>query len=127
MYTTRSTEGTHMAHFAYLAILAACLGGTALLEIVLRAHVYSKPRRLFFSVFPVVVIFTLWDIYAIAHGHWTFDPRYVTGLTVIANVPLEEVCFFIAIPVCSILTLEAVRSVRGWTVGDEVAEPGESS
>ncbi len=114
-----------MAHFAYLAILVACLCGTALLELVLRARVYSKPQRLFLSAFPVVVIFTLWDIYAIGQGHWTFDPRYVTGISVIANVPLEEVCFFIAIPLCSILTLEAVRSVRGWTVGDEVSEPGE--
>jgi hypothetical protein len=32
---------------------------------------------------------------------------------------LEELLFFIVVPVASVLTLEAVRRVRGWTVGDE--------
>jgi len=116
-----------MAHFAYLAILAVCLLGTLLLELVLRARVYSKALRLLVTLAPVVVIFTLWDIYAIAQGHWTFDARFVTGISVVGKVPLEEVCFFIAIPICSILTLEAVRSVRGWEVGDEVKATGELS
>ena len=35
------------------------------------------------------------------------------------GLPLEEGLFFLAVPVCSILTLEAVRAVRGWRVGDE--------
>jgi hypothetical protein len=34
-------------------------------------------------------------------------------------LPLEEGLFFLVVPVCAILTLEAVRAVRGWQVGDE--------
>jgi hypothetical protein len=34
--------------------------------------------------------------------------------------PLEELLFFVVIPTCSILTLEAVRRRRPqWTIGDE--------
>jgi hypothetical protein len=29
------------------------------------------------------------------------------------------VLFFLVIPICSVLALEAVRRVRGWPVGDE--------
>ena len=108
-----------MKQFAYLGVLAVCLLGTALLEVFLRARVYRRWLRLILTLIPVVLIFIFWDIYAISRNHWTFDSSYVTGIIAIANVPLEEVCFFIAIPICSILTLEAVRSMRGWSVGDE--------
>jgi len=60
----------------------------------------------------------LWDAYAIDQGHWTFDPSRVTGWDV-WGVPIEEVLFFVVVPLASILTLEAVRSARGWRVGDE--------
>jgi len=109
-----------MQQFAYLGVLAVCLLGTGLLEVFLRARVYRRWLRLILTLVPVVLIFTLWDIYAISRNHWTFDSNYVTGIIAVANVPLEEVCFFIAIPICSILTLEAVRSMRTWPVGDEV-------
>ena len=109
-----------MSHFAYLAVLAGCLIGTAGLEIFLRTRVYRRPVRLIATIIPVVVIFTLWDIYAIKSGHWTFDPRYVTGIETVGNVPLDEICFFIVIPICAILTLEAIRSARNWLVGDEL-------
>ena len=35
------------------------------------------------------------------------------------GVPLDEILFFMVIPLAAILTLEAVRSVRGWKAGDE--------
>jgi hypothetical protein len=34
-------------------------------------------------------------------------------------LPLDELLFFLVIPICAVLTLEAVRAVKGWTVGDE--------
>ena len=60
------------------------------------------------------------DLLAIRAGHWDFDPEQVTGIA-IGPVPVEELLFFVAIPICAILTLEAVRSVKGWTVLDSGA------
>lgn len=34
-------------------------------------------------------------------------------------LPHEELLFFVAIPICAILALEAVRSVKGGTIGAE--------
>lgn len=109
-----------MGNYSYIAVLIGCLLGSGWLEIVLRTRVYRRWMRLGLSVLPVLIIFTLWDIYAISQGHWTFDERYVTGIIAVANVPLEEILFFISIPICGVLTLEGVRSTKPhWMVGDE--------
>lgn len=109
-----------MGKLSYIAVLVGCLLGSGWLEVVLRTRVYRRAVRLALSILPVLVVFTLWDIYAISQGHWTFDARYVTGIIAIANVPLEEILFFIVIPICAVLTLEGVRSTRpDWEVGDK--------
>jgi lycopene cyclase domain-containing protein len=71
------------------------------------------------SILPVLLVFSIWDAYAIAQNHWKFDSRFITGINVIANIPLDEILFFIVIPICAILSFEAVRSARDWEVGDE--------
>nr|WP_035751280.1 lycopene cyclase domain-containing protein [Parafrankia discariae] len=113
-----------MGHFSYLAVLLGCLVATAPLEILLRTRVYARPRRLLLSVAPVLVVFVGWDLYAIARGHWAFDPRRTTGVLLPGGLPLDEVLFFVAVPVCAVLALEAVRAVTGWHAGDERPEDG---
>lgn len=108
-----------MGHLAYLAVLAGCLIGTAWLEVALRTRVYRRWLRLLFTVLPVVIIFSAWDLYAIASAHWSFDPELTTGVLLPGGLPWDEVLFFVVIPICAVLTLEAVRSVKGWELGDE--------
>lgn len=104
--------------WTYLAVLAGCLVGTLPLELVLRTRVYGRPLRLLLTLLPVVAVFVVWDVLAIRAGHWRYDPEQVTGLA-LGVLPLEELAFFLVIPVCAVLTLEAVRAVKGWPVGDE--------
>ena len=103
---------------AYLAVLAACLLGTLPLELVLRTRVYGRPLRLLLTLLPVLAVFVVWDLLAIRAGHWDFDPEQTTGIR-IGVLPLEELAFFVVIPICAVLALEAVRAVKGWPVGDE--------
>lgn len=107
-----------MTQLSYLLVLAFCLIGTAPLEVVLKTRVYARWHRLLLTLLPVVVVFVVWDVLAIRAGHWDYDPAQVTGIS-LGGLPLEELLFFLVIPVCAILTLEAVRAVKGWTVGDE--------
>jgi len=103
---------------AYLAVLAACLLGTLPLELVLHTRVFARPLRLLLTLLPVLAVFIVWDLLAIRAGHWTYDPRQTSGV-MLGALPLEELLFFLVIPVCAVLTLEAVRAVKGWPVGDE--------
>jgi lycopene cyclase domain-containing protein len=98
-------------HLTYLAVLVGCLAGALWLEPVLRVGVLRRWRRLLLTLLPVGAVFLAWDAAAIAAGHWTFDPGQVTGVRLPGRIPLEELLFFLAIPVCAILGFEAVRQV----------------
>jgi lycopene cyclase domain-containing protein len=101
----------------YLAVLAGCVVLTLPLEVVLRARVYARWRRLLLTLLPVLVVFITWDALAIHAGDWSY--RHLTGAR-IGDLPIEELVFFLVIPVCSLLTLEAVRRLRpSWRAGDE--------
>jgi lycopene cyclase domain-containing protein len=104
----------------YLLILGGCLIGTAPLEIFLHTRVYARLPRLAGAVLPIVVVFGAWDIAAIAAGWWHYDANYLVGVTLPGRLPLEELLFFVVIPTCAVLTLEAVRARKPhWLIGDE--------
>jgi lycopene cyclase domain-containing protein len=97
-----------VSHAQYLLVLAGCVVATLPLEVVLGARVWRRPRRLVATLAAPVLIFSAWDVAAIAHHHWTYNPRYVTGIDLPGRLPIEEVAFFVVIPVCAILTFEVV-------------------
>ncbi|WP_426560792.1 lycopene cyclase domain-containing protein [Angustibacter sp. McL0619] len=108
-----------MRQLSYLGMLLFCLLGTLPLELYLKVGVYRRWRRLGLTLLGVVPLFLVWDLYAVHRGHWTFDPAQVLDVRLPGGLPLEEVAFFVVVPIAAVLTLEAVRQVRGWTVGDE--------
>jgi len=99
--------------FQYLLLLAACVAITLPLEFFFRARVYRRPALLMMALVPVVVAFSVWDLVGIWRGHWTYNPAYVTGVQLPGRMPLEELVFFVVVPVCGLLTYEAV----GWVLG----------
>jgi lycopene cyclase domain-containing protein len=106
-------------HLIYFGLLAGCLLATAPLEIVLGARVWRQPLRLLLTLLPVVLLFTAWDLYAISRHHWSYDRAQISGALLPGRLPIEEFLFFIVVPICAVLTFEAVRTVRGWPVDDE--------
>ena len=102
-----------MRHLTYLAVIAGCLCGALWLEPVLRVGVLRRWRRLLLTLVPVAAVFVVWDLAAIAAGHWTFDPALLVGVWLPGGLPLEELLFFLAVPGCAVLGFEAVRTVLG--------------
>jgi lycopene cyclase domain-containing protein len=92
----------------YLLVLGGCLLITLPLE-YLGGGVYRKPRRLLRALLPVLLVFLVWDAIAIAAEVWTYNPRYVSGITV-PFMPLEELLFFIVVPLCGLLTYTTVNA-----------------
>ena len=61
---------------------------------------------------PVALVFVVWDAIAIAANVWSYNPQYITGNRA-ARSPfrIEEVLFFIVIPICGLLTYSAVNAM----------------
>ena len=103
-----------MDQYQYLLLMAGCLLLTLPLELVLGARVWRRPRRLLLALLPVVVVYGLWDVVAIARGTWDYSERYTTGVLLPFAMPLEELVFFVVIPICGLLTYEAVGTTLTW-------------
>jgi lycopene cyclase domain-containing protein len=108
-----------MSKFSYLGVLAFILFGTVWLEIILQARVLRKVKRLFLTITPVVILYVIWDYYAIQNNHWFFDETKTTGIILFGFLPLEELLFFIIVPIAALLSFEAVRSIKQELAGDE--------
>ena len=101
-----------MDRWQYVIVLGACLAVTAPLEFF-GEGVYRQPWRTLRAVLPVTLVFVIWDAVAIAADVWTYNPRYISGITIGFGIPLEELLFFIVIPLCGLLTYNAVTAMLG--------------
>jgi lycopene cyclase domain-containing protein len=109
-----------MEKFGYVAMLLFTLFGSIWLEVALKVRVIKRLRRVILSILPTAFAFLIWDAYAIHSGHWYFDAKQILGIFGPLGIPLEEVIFFVIVPLAAILTIEAVRTVKkNWLVGDE--------
>lgn len=102
-----------MDRYQYLLLMGGCVAITLPLEVVFGARVWRRPVRLAKAMLPTVAVFYLWDVLAIRREHWFFNPQYTTGVILPGGVPLEELVFFVIIPICALLSYEAVRNLLG--------------
>lgn len=96
----------------YALVLAFIFCASAWLEIVLRASVFRRWRRLLVTLLIVSPIFLLWDVLAVSWGHWWFDGSQVGSWRVPGGLPVEEVLFFPIVGLAAILTFESVKAIR---------------
>lgn len=75
-----------------------------------RLRLFARWRRLLASFVPVFVVFVAWDVAATHAGHWAFDPAQVLPPRVL-GLPLEELGFFVVVPLAGLITYEAVGTV----------------
>jgi len=108
-----------LAHWAYVAMLVFCLVGTLPLVVLFRLNVLREPARLITTVLVAGAPFLAWDLWATHAGQWRFDAAQTLRWR-LGDLPLEEIAFFVVIPLVSILTYESVRVVRARTGRREV-------
>jgi lycopene cyclase domain-containing protein len=99
-----------MDRWQYLIVLAACLAITLPLEIF-GDGVYRRAWRAVRAILPVAAVFLLWDEAAIGKHVWTYNCAYITGAHIPFQMPIEEVLFFVVIPLCALLTYNAVSAI----------------
>jgi lycopene cyclase domain-containing protein len=101
-----------LGHFSYLAMLLFTLLGSGWLNFFYKMKLMSKLSSLAISILPPALIFFIWDEFAIARGNWFFDHKLITNIFLPSGLPIEELLFFLIVPLAAILTIEAVLATK---------------
>lgn len=95
-----------MEQFYYTSYLLVVFLSTLLIKFVAKIKIDLKKALV--AIIPVLVIFLSWDIIATELGHWDFGFDKMLGVVII-NQPIEEIAFFLVIPLFHIIVWETIK------------------
>lgn len=95
-----------MQHLTYLAVDLIILIPFLVKLRDPRLRFGQHRRSIVIATLVVLSVFAVWDVFATRAGVWAFNPDYIIGIEV-AHLPVEEILFFVSVPVTSILVWEA--------------------
>ena len=99
-------------HYAYVLIfIAICAVGV---NFGFRLQLSKKIKLFLLTDSLILVIYLIWDFWAVSKGSWFFDPNQILGIMLLGKLPIEEVLFFIIGPMMTVLTYLALTKLTGW-------------
>ena len=68
----------------------------------------GKLKTAIWTILICSIPYLIWDVFATARGHWSFNQNFITGIY-IYNLPIEEVLFFFVIPYSCLFTYGVLK------------------
>jgi lycopene cyclase domain-containing protein len=97
--------------FAYLALLFVSLCGLFLTDYRYKLAFFYDKRRTAYTLLFGVVFFFIWDIAGVAMDIFFIgDNQLLTGITILPDVPIEELFFLILLCYSSLLVWRKVAN-----------------
>lgn len=94
-----------------LAFIGACACGV---NLGFRLKIMRFWKIFLFTDAFILITFLTLDILAVQKEIWFFDPQQILGIDFFGLLPIEEVLFFILVPLMSILVYRALLKLTGW-------------
>ena len=104
-----------MAKFNYLLVLAFIATCAIFIALVFGIRVKKFWRLFLITDFSILVIYLIWDYWAISKKNWYFDESQILGIKIFGIIPIEEILFFMIVPLTSLLTYLALKKLTKWS------------
>ena len=92
-----------MAQLHYLFVLMFIAFCAVAVTIAFRIRIKRFWRNFLLADGSILVIYLIWDYWAIKKENWSFDSEQILGFYLFGIVPIEEVLFFIIVPLMTVI------------------------
>jgi lycopene cyclase domain-containing protein len=108
-----------VAQFQYLMVLAFIGSCAVFVNFGFKLRISSKWKLFLMTDVVILLIYLAWDFWAVSKGSWYFDREQTVGLYLFSRLPIEEVLFFIIVPLMVVLTYLALIKLSRPSSKDE--------
>ena len=78
-----------------------------------KVQFYKKWKFIWPGLLLTGLVFLFWDVLFTVDGVWSFNPEYITGITVL-QLPIEEIFFFLTVPFACIFIYSCLNYYIKW-------------
>jgi lycopene cyclase domain-containing protein len=100
-----------MQRFEYFIVLILVVIPIIIMMIHKKSVLKGKELIVFGCILISSIPFLIWDYFATQRGHWSFNTDYNTGIYIL-NLPIEEVLFFVAIPLACLYVWQSLKMFK---------------
>ena len=100
-----------MQHFQYSFVLIFVALCAIFVNTFFKLRISSQLKTFLKVDAVVLAIYLTWDAWAIHKRNWSFDPDQISKISLPGGIPLEEVAFFVIVPLMTILTYLALFKI----------------
>lgn len=105
-----------MEKFEYFIVLFLVVFPIVIMMFNKKSMLKNREKNALIAIVISAIPFLIWDYFATARGHWSFNPNFNMGIY-ITNLPLEEIMFFITVPLaclyvwCTIKRFDSLKDL----------------
>jgi lycopene cyclase domain-containing protein len=103
-----------MRQLNYLGVLAFIGACAIFITLTFRIRVKKFWKIFLATDLLILAIYLVWDYWAIYQGNWYFDTKQILDLYLFGKIPVEEILFFIIVPLTTLLTYLALTKITKW-------------
>ncbi len=101
----------HLHYSFVLIFIFICAIGV---NLFFRIHIAQYWRTLLATDASILLLYLIWDTWAVENGNWYFDSNQILNVNIFGKLPIEEILFFILVPIMAIITYKALLKITGW-------------
>jgi len=80
-----------------------------------KVQFYKKWKFIWPGLLITGLVFLFWDVLFTVDGVWSFNPKYITGITFF-QLPIEEIFFFLTVPFACIFIYACLNYYIKWEI-----------